>query len=229
MSHEASGIAAKARPETGIQKCVLLALGNCHSAETGQCNPSVKWLAEWTGFSVRSVRSAVAALENQGYIIRHERRAKSGYQVSTQYEIIGASESDPKGRQPVHPTECNPCTPLETGNPETSPVPVSSGSTEPSSTETSLFEFSHFWKDYPRKISKPHALNAFKRAIKNGATAEEILAGLERHRTAWEQTDPEFIPHPATWLNGERWNDPPPACAASRTAALIEEALANDR
>ena len=40
-------------------------------------------------------------------------------------------------------------------------------------------------------------------------TFREILAGLERHRNSeqWVKDDGRFIPHPTTWLNGERWKD----------------------
>lgn len=45
-----------------------------------------------------------------------------------------------------------------------------------------------------------------------------------------EGTEPQFIPYPATWLNGERWldeDDQPPATAEDRAARerqIIEEA-----
>lgn len=79
-------------------------------------------------------------------------------------------------------------------------------------------EFETFWKLYPRKVAKPQAINAFGKAMKRAAV-EQIMDGLEKHAAAWAaNTDKAFIPHPATWLNRDGWNDevvtkptPPPA------------------
>jgi hypothetical protein len=64
-----------------------------------------------------------------------------------------------------------------------------------------------FWKPYPRKIGKDAARKAWKAALKR-APPETILAGLAAYR--WPE-DPQFIPHPSTWLNGGRWADEQPA------------------
>lgn len=64
-----------------------------------------------------------------------------------------------------------------------------------------------FWAACPRKRAKAAALRAYKAAIKKAAPAT-ILAGLERHKPYWaRRADPRFTPHPASWLNGECWND----------------------
>jgi len=67
-------------------------------------------------------------------------------------------------------------------------------------------EFDLFWATYPRKIAKGQAVKAWRAAIKK-ANAATILAGLKAALPKWAQTDPKFIPHAATWLNGERWAD----------------------
>lgn len=66
--------------------------------------------------------------------------------------------------------------------------------------------FDAFWKLYPRKIDKGHARTAYARALKR-ATAEEILAGLQRQLPVMSKTEPRFLPHAATWLTGDRWSD----------------------
>jgi hypothetical protein len=63
--------------------------------------------------------------------------------------------------------------------------------------------FDGFWTRYPRKIAKPEARKKWKAALKK-APAETIMAGLAKY--AFSQ-DPQFVPHPSTWLNQERWND----------------------
>lgn len=68
--------------------------------------------------------------------------------------------------------------------------------------------FKKFWELYPRKIGKGQALKAFKVALKV-ETAEIILAGVSRMITDPNQPEKQYLPHPATWLNGQRWLDEP--------------------
>lgn len=67
-------------------------------------------------------------------------------------------------------------------------------------------EFEAFWREVPCKVGKGNARRAFC-AARRKADLATIMAALRRHRDAMADRDPEFIPHPATWLNGERWLD----------------------
>ncbi len=86
-----------------------------------------------------------------------------------------------------------------------------------------------FWPAYPRKVGKPKALVAWKNATKR-TDPETILAGLMAWVPYWEaKGEPEFIPHPTTWLNRDGWADTPPAPSAPKqgrrgtfTAGLVE-------
>jgi len=89
-----------------------------------------------------------------------------------------------------------------TSTPQTPPA-------KPQKAQVETAEFDEFWKAYPRKVSKPQAAKAFRAAMK-ATTLPNILKSLEGFREAWKQTEDRFIPHPATWLNGQRWNDAPP-------------------
>jgi len=68
--------------------------------------------------------------------------------------------------------------------------------------------FETFWKAYPRKVGKPNALKAWK-SKKLNESIDIILASLERWKASrdWTKDGGQFIPHPATWLNREGWND----------------------
>jgi len=68
-------------------------------------------------------------------------------------------------------------------------------------------DFGRFWAMYPRKRAKPAAERAWaKLKAKDRATA---LAALPQHVDNWRAlgTEQIHIPHPATWLNGRRWED----------------------
>lgn len=70
--------------------------------------------------------------------------------------------------------------------------------------------FAAFWDAYPRKVDKGHARNAWAKAVAAGVDSELIVKGVERYRDdPMRSREPKFIPHPATWLNGERWADQP--------------------
>jgi predicted phage replisome organizer len=67
--------------------------------------------------------------------------------------------------------------------------------------------FSEFWKLYPRHVAKANAEKAFKKKCTSEKVYTAIMAGLQNYVTACKGKDPQYIAHPATWLNGERWND----------------------
>lgn len=65
-------------------------------------------------------------------------------------------------------------------------------------------DFIEWYAAYPRHVGKGAAARAYRSARKK-VDAATLLVGAER--AAAQAGDPQFIPHPATWLNGERWLD----------------------
>lgn len=70
--------------------------------------------------------------------------------------------------------------------------------------------FRAFAAAYPRKVAKQDALRAWRKLKPSSELASRILAALERHKQQpkW-LAEPQFIPYPASWLNGRRWEDEP--------------------
>lgn len=69
-----------------------------------------------------------------------------------------------------------------------------------------------FWPEYPRKIAKIDALKHWKSiSPRDEAMRDRICAGLDRWKLFWSESETErrFIPHPATWLHQQRWEDEP--------------------
>ena len=75
---------------------------------------------------------------------------------------------------------------------------------------TSDPRFDEFWRAYPRKVGKGEARRVFARAIKK-TTLAVMLEALRWQRTQdqWITNGGAYIPHPSTWLHGERWDDEP--------------------
>ncbi|WP_087686790.1 replication protein [Pandoraea sp. PE-S2R-1] len=67
--------------------------------------------------------------------------------------------------------------------------------------------FEIFWAGYPKRKSKKTAEKAFAKLNPDEQLFNELMAGLERAKTLGQWSDPQFIPHPATWLNAGGWMD----------------------
>lgn len=69
--------------------------------------------------------------------------------------------------------------------------------------------FDRFWKLYPRKTAKQDARKAWAKLKVTDELFTLITDGLAGQVVcqAWTKDGGAFIPHPATWLNGRRWED----------------------
>ena len=68
-------------------------------------------------------------------------------------------------------------------------------------------DFTDFWGMYPRRVAKKDARRAWEKISANQHT--EIMIAIFEWARIWREENREdsHIPHPATWLNGERWED----------------------
>lgn len=67
--------------------------------------------------------------------------------------------------------------------------------------------FDAFWARYPRKIGKKAARKEWDKAHVTPELFEQIQRTLDWEIAQWD--DPQFIPHPRTWLSQGRWDDEP--------------------
>lgn len=68
-------------------------------------------------------------------------------------------------------------------------------------------KFDSFWEVYPRKVNKVHAKKAW---FKNSCdlNVKKIIADVSARSESDPQWDKvQFIPHPSTYLNEQRWED----------------------
>ena len=91
----------------------------------------------------------------------------------------------------------------------TTTTPISKNSTDNHISNTVVEEyFDTFWREYPRKVGKGDARKKFAKALTK-TSFDNIMAALQRVKASaqWQKDDGQFVPHPATWLNQERWDD----------------------
>ena len=68
--------------------------------------------------------------------------------------------------------------------------------------------FSEFWTVYPKHKAKAAAEKAFRKVCTSADEFRRIMAGLNNAISRdWQNIDPRYIPYPATWINGKRWED----------------------
>lgn len=92
---------------------------------------------------------------------------------------------------------------VATVGPTTPPSP----SPSPSPTQIHSSEIVRIYEEYPRKVGRPKALEAIRKAV-----AKHGCDFVRDRTTLYAKTydgDPKFIPYPTTFFNQERYNDDP--------------------
>ena len=110
------------------------------------------------------------------------------------------------------------------------PYPPAGGVRPAKKAATEHRHFAGFWAAYPRKTAKPKAAEAFSRIDPDDDMFAAMLAALDLQRRSpgWVKDGGQFIPHPATWLNGRRWEDRPPEVGKAADPTISSSGLPYD-
>jgi hypothetical protein len=80
-------------------------------------------------------------------------------------------------------------------------------------TRTQWELFDQWWRAYPQRINQPAAWAAWQRLrpVPDPALLERMLQTLawQRREPSWLKDSGQFIPWPANYLKGRRWEDEP--------------------
>ena len=106
--------------------------------------------------------------------------------------------------------------------PDTDPITTSSAGADQGD------RFEEFWDVYAKKVGRKVAERRWKIALrKKGVTADLLIDAARTYigRQVWEGKHPSFTKDPATWLNGEHWNDQVPEAPTTQQHRLptVEE------
>lgn len=82
-----------------------------------------------------------------------------------------------------------------------------------SKTQAEGRSFTGFWEDYPAKINREEAWEAWKAINPDAQTVGRIKAGLDAWKRSpqWTEDGGRYIPSAAKWLKDRRWEVLPPA------------------
>ena len=70
-------------------------------------------------------------------------------------------------------------------------------------------DFDLFWKVYPKKLDKGSARKAWMETAYLRPHIDKLVKAIENAKESeqWKEQRGKYIPYPATWLRGERWDD----------------------
>lgn len=161
-----------------------------------------------TGIEGRdAIRRAVGELVELGYLKQDRVRDEAGKLRGAHYEL--GSPDEPKSDLPTldKPTSVKPYV----GEPvdKEDQLFKEDHLKEHKPAADSSDEFIQWYMVYPKKEDKGHAKKAFKAARKK-ASLETLIDGAQRYAADKKDEPRKFLANPATWLNGERWEDEAP-------------------
>lgn len=163
-----------------------------------------------TGLGVRALRTAIAELQREGWLVATREQKPNGQLGPYRFEI---TEARVRLSTVADATVVRSTVAQRTDNKNTN-------TKENNNKEYKDKEFTEFWNEYPRKLDKGKAKRAFASALTR-ASFEDILAGAIRYKNDPNRLD-EFTKYPASWLNADSWENGPlpddPRAAKAREA-----------
>ncbi len=170
---------------------------------------AIGWIKRWTipgkhgNYPVLVARASVHDLSGKEYRVNAEATTDWRFPVyASGEESASTRRGDVRGLSAYREKRVESREERETQIPPVSVSPVSPANSLEQETKAAAFEV--FWERWPKKEAK----GAGQRAWIKIPMAEypAIMAGLERWLLS-DQWKRGVIPHPATWLNGKRWQD----------------------
>jgi hypothetical protein len=201
---------------TPVQKVVMVTLllmanhkerkwiwqGKKFSAKPGQMVTSLESIKgkSGKGVSIRAVRTSLTKFESVGFLTSES--TNSGRLVT-----IANWAKYQEGIKEV--------TNELTGNRQATDKQVTTNKNDKNdkkktpSSDALLDRFNALWKLYPKKLGKQNSFKAYKKAIKDGATDDQIKTGIEAYvkYLTKEQTDPQYIKQGSSFFNQRSWED----------------------
>lgn len=204
MSHYMTALAMKQQGLKPATKIVLYWLADHHNGETGKCFPSLARLCKVTEMGKTALVGHLDTLEKLGLIERLRKYDNNGAFKSTDYVLT--LKDDTLVRNTDNP--CSDFAPPLVRNANTNLVSNNLGSKPYTSSKDDEvnYYFDQLWEMYPRKVGKGQARKAYVAASKK-IDFFDLLPKLEAYVSTLDGKDKQYMPHLATWLNGERWAD----------------------
>lgn len=200
---------------------LYVAIKKHYNFDSGTAWPSHKRLSLMIGVSQRTVIRYTQKLVELGVLEVEPRFDERGQQTSNVYRLpwVGVTAVT-GGGDTVDTPRVTGVTPLGVTDVSHKQEPIELDK------ENKLSMFDEFWRVYPRKHNKVTAKKAWDKAIKK-EKPEVIYDKARDFADDPNLPEPRYVCLAATWLNQERWNNPPlPELRSRRRVSGVEaEAL----
>lgn len=188
--------------------------GEEYDGNSGREDPLIWQALETLRGDVESFKQKVANQKAEEEALKEKRRAaaKARWAMQTDASASKCMQTDASASTS---TICN----ASASENKNKNKEIKKGLSKDNPKENGAFDI--FWASYPRHTNKKAAQQAFQRLNPNDALMQTILAAIEKQKRSqqWTKDGGQFIPHPATWLNGQRWNDELPAATGKTVSA----------
>jgi hypothetical protein len=200
----------------GTARLMLLAMADEANAdgELTAYKRSQSHLARKANCSPASAKRSITALVDLGEVLVLERgdgRTSSSYRIVLPGIDQGAQDDTPAG-SPRPPRGVTTTAQGAQNEPPIIPLFPVDDPCSPATSSVDIaapLDFDDWWARYPRKDGKGQARAKWKAALaKVDGDAARLVAAAERYRDD-PNRDPTYTKLPATWLNGECWDDAP--------------------
>jgi hypothetical protein len=169
----------------------------------GYCNATNRHLSERLSVDERTIRRLLVELVRKNLISIDPGRSPAG--TYRKIYLNWRPDTDvQRGGQKCPP----PMTPASAPGAQECP-PKREIDNKKSDKEILLSGFEKFWKAYPNKKAKKKALERWMRMEPSPELTERIIRAVDaaKQTRQWKKDGGDFIPHPTTYLNQERWED----------------------
>ena len=164
----------------------------------GYCSATNDYFAQIFDKSRRTISATIASLAETGYIAIEIIRDGSNAVVTR--KIWVQANAQKAAEQVSDPIEEN-FQDIKENN--------TSNNNNPHTPKGEDELFDQFWQAYPKRVAKKPARQAWDKLHVDNDLLAKILAALawQKRTDDWQRDGGRYIPNPATWLNGGRWED----------------------
>jgi len=151
--------------------------------------------SEETGLSERKIRTCLSKLKKMQNLTIETTNQYSVVSIANWPEYQDDTTSEATSKRPASDQQA------------TTNKNVKNDKNDKKEHYTNAFEL--FWGEYPRKTGKGKARESFLKIKPSLELTDKIITAVQNQKKSeqWLREKGQFIPHPATWLNQERWDD----------------------
>lgn len=200
-------------------KAVAIVLYHYQNRKSGLCKPAIVTVAEGSGLGITATKKALKELKKAGMIdwkakrvrasnVNHYRLLFAQWSESDLSRNLSSVLSSDQSRdqscdQSPHRSESD----YEQWNNRT----IEQSSHKKEGRHVYDKDFLAWYKEYPRKVGKRKAEESWKNLQANGCLLplEEMILRVKEYASAhnWAERDMKYIPHPATFLGQDRFEE----------------------